>query len=175
MGINWYVRDGSISTDIVDWVRLCGDDAYRRVAKTDVGDVLVSTVWLGIDHAFGGGGPPVIFETMVFGGPLDEECDRYSTEAEAIAGHEAMVARVQAVLAAAEQTAALEHEREALADAVRVLEEKEDGNATAAARYQFARGHMGVDPEWMDALIDRKLADALLAQADRDATKGDRT
>ena len=28
----------------------------------------VSTVWLGIDHAYTEGGPPVIFETMIFGG-----------------------------------------------------------------------------------------------------------
>ena len=65
----------------------------RRVAKTTIGDVDVSTVHLIIDHRFGDG-PPLIFETMVFGGPLDEECDRYSTEAEAKAGHAAMVARV---------------------------------------------------------------------------------
>ena len=64
------------------------------VAKTDVGDVSVSTVWLGLDHGHGGG-PPVIFETMVFGGPLDGEQERYSTEAEALAGHAAMVERVR--------------------------------------------------------------------------------
>jgi predicted cobalt transporter CbtA len=53
----------------------------------------VSTVWIGIDHRFGDDGPPLIFETMVFNraegwGELD--CERYSTEAEAVAGHAAM-------------------------------------------------------------------------------------
>ena len=56
--------------------------------------VTVSTVWLGMDHSFGDG-PPLIFETMVFGGELDQECDRYTTEEQAQQGHAAMVARVQ--------------------------------------------------------------------------------
>lgn len=52
----------------------------------------VSTVWLGLNHAFGAG-PPVIFESMVFDtrdsmGEVD--CERYSTEAEALAGHAAL-------------------------------------------------------------------------------------
>ena len=71
----------------------------NTVAKTDVGvsgaKVHVSTVWLGLDHSYDGG-PPLIFETMVFGGGLDLEMERYSTEAEALAGHAAMCARVQA-------------------------------------------------------------------------------
>ena len=59
----------------------------------------MSTVWLGIDHAWGGG-PPVIFETMVFaeGSSLDEDCHRYCTEAEAKQGHTASVATVAATL-----------------------------------------------------------------------------
>lgn len=54
----------------------------------------VSTVWLGLNHQWGDG-PPLIFETMVFGGALDQECYRYSTEEEAKAGHAAMVQRVK--------------------------------------------------------------------------------
>ena len=55
----------------------------------------VSTVWLGLDHSFGGG-PPLIFETMVFPNENDRgelDCERYSTEQEALAGHEAMMAK----------------------------------------------------------------------------------
>lgn len=62
-------------------------DQDKRVALTEVGDVKVSTVWLGIDYNFGGSERPLIFETMVFGGEHDELCHRYSTEAEALAGH----------------------------------------------------------------------------------------
>ena len=52
----------------------------------------ISTVWLGIDHNIGG--PPHIFETMVFPkkgewGELD--CNRYSTKEAAIKGHKDMV------------------------------------------------------------------------------------
>jgi hypothetical protein len=39
---------------------------YVIVARDDVGpNVYVSTVWLGLNHNFGGG-TPIIFETMVF-------------------------------------------------------------------------------------------------------------
>lgn len=48
----------------------------------------VSTVFLGLDHNFGGG-PPLIFETMIFPSNNSSEtgCWRYSTEAEALEGH----------------------------------------------------------------------------------------
>lgn len=60
----------------------------RQVAKTELpGDVTVSTVFLGVDHSFGGG-TPLLYETMIFGGPLDETCCRYATREAALAGHE---------------------------------------------------------------------------------------
>lgn len=70
----------------------------RGVAKTQVYDGCeVSTVFLGLNHQFGEG-PPLIFETMVFGGPFDQEQDRYSTWAEAEAGHARMVDKCQPIL-----------------------------------------------------------------------------
>lgn len=66
------------------------DPSYKRVARGEIDTggqhVEVSTVWLGIDHNFGFGAP-LIFETMVFGGAYDQECVRYHTEKEALAGH----------------------------------------------------------------------------------------
>jgi hypothetical protein len=72
-------------------------ESDRRVALDQLANgVTVSTVWLGIDHRFGGGGPHLIFETMVFypaayddgyGGPAVADSGRYSTEREAITGH----------------------------------------------------------------------------------------
>ncbi len=44
--------------------------ADRLVAKTEVGDVRISTVFLGLDHNFGEG-DPLLFETMIFGGSHD--------------------------------------------------------------------------------------------------------
>jgi len=72
------------------------EGADRRVAFTDLDDRgRISTVFLGIDHSFGFGEGPLLFETMVFNGPLDGEQDRYSTWDEAEAGHKAMVERVK--------------------------------------------------------------------------------
>lgn len=63
----------------------------RVVAWESSGAVTVSTVFLGADHSHGHG-PPVLFETMIFGGPHDEYQRRYSTLAEAEAGHAEAVA-----------------------------------------------------------------------------------
>jgi hypothetical protein len=62
------------------------ETADRTVANDTIGAVRVSTVFLGLDHAFGGG-PPMLFETMIFGGVHDEFQQRYSTREQAIAGH----------------------------------------------------------------------------------------
>lgn len=66
----------------------------RRVAYTEDDDWEVITSFLGLNHQFGDG-PPLWFETMVFGGKLNEEQARYTTIEEARAGHERMVARVR--------------------------------------------------------------------------------
>jgi len=51
----------------------------------------VSTVFIGLDHRFFGDGPPLLFESMVFGGPLDGEQFRYPTWDAAAAGHALLV------------------------------------------------------------------------------------
>ncbi|MEK7705091.1 MAG: hypothetical protein AAB426_09045 [Myxococcota bacterium] len=81
--------------DLMEWVRwFAAND--RKVARTDIADgVHVSTVFLCVDHSFGDVGPPLLFETMVFGGALDEHCERYATMAEAVAGHARIVAQAQ--------------------------------------------------------------------------------
>jgi hypothetical protein len=74
------------------WGKLGENEAYRRVAETRVDSVRVSTIWLGINHRFGSPGSPLIFETMVFGGQQIEENQwRYSTEEEALEGHQTVV------------------------------------------------------------------------------------
>ena len=78
------------------------ETADRIVAKTQVdADVEVSTVFLGLDHRWPtpwkpgvSEPPPVLFETLVFGGPYDGEMRRYCTWEEAEAGHAAVVAQV---------------------------------------------------------------------------------
>lgn len=75
--------------DVIEWAQWF-ETAHRIVAQFQEGDTKVSTVFLGIDHNFGDG-PPLIYETMVFGGPHDGEMDRYATRAEAEKGHQRMV------------------------------------------------------------------------------------
>jgi hypothetical protein len=61
--------------------------------------IRVSTRFLGIDLRLlvfaDDAGPPVLWETMVFGGLLDLTRQRYTTQADALAGHQAMCARVR--------------------------------------------------------------------------------
>ena len=93
-GPRYYNREGQ-PMPMREWSARFDDLAYKHVGMDVVGDVEISTVWLGIDHRFLGEGPPVIFETMVFGGELDEWCERYTTLEAAEAGHEQMVAEVR--------------------------------------------------------------------------------
>lgn len=95
-----YDRQGKPMT-MQEWAFKFGDVDYKCVAQHWVRGWMVSTVWLGLDHGFGYTGAPLIFETMVFppgdeaGGRstwADEYGERYSTEAEARAGHDRALA-----------------------------------------------------------------------------------
>ena len=81
-----------LAKDIMEWAKWY-ETADRNIEKTKVGKVNISTVFLGTDHSFGDG-PPLLYETMIFGGELDQEQDRYTTKAEATIGHKRMVAKV---------------------------------------------------------------------------------
>lgn len=81
--------------DLMKWGRWMELPNARRVAETFVNGIRISTVFLGLDHQFGRG-EPILYETMVFGGPLDQESDRYHTRTEAERGHSQMVDRVLA-------------------------------------------------------------------------------
>lgn len=77
--------------DVLTWAKWF-QTANKHVAKTEVAPgVRVSTVFLGLDHRWGSEGPPVLFETMVFGGQLNGEIERYCTWEDAEAGHKAMI------------------------------------------------------------------------------------
>lgn len=102
-----YILNGRAAVpaaDLITWGRWL-EKADRKVAVDFVGadddenQVRISTVFLGLDHSFGEG-PPLLFETMVFGGALDGEQGRYTTWEEAEAGHRKMVGRVSAALSA---------------------------------------------------------------------------
>jgi hypothetical protein len=75
----------------------------RTVARTEVGPVIVSTIFLALDHNHYGRGAPVLFETMIFfnegpGKRPDEWADhqeRYTTWELAEAGHARAIAWVK--------------------------------------------------------------------------------
>lgn len=73
--------------DLMKWGEWMRSRQNRRIDETTLdGGVRVSTVFLGLDHAFGGG-TPILFETMIFGGANDGWQDRYETIEEARKGH----------------------------------------------------------------------------------------
>jgi hypothetical protein len=51
------------------------------------GDVRISTIFLGLDLRMFSEGPPLLYETMIFGGPHHLYCRRASTKAEALQCH----------------------------------------------------------------------------------------
>lgn len=92
---DFYDREGNIIS-LRSFAHLHKDPAYVFVAKTHLGrghEVMISTVWLGSNHAFAPDRLPLIFETMVFGwaDEHDDICERYATEAQAHAGHLAVL------------------------------------------------------------------------------------
>lgn len=89
MGVK-YILDGHTVVkvnSVVEWARWF-ESADRHVASTTKNSVMVSTVFIGIDHSFGEG-PPMLFETMIFGGEHDQYQDRCSTWEQAEAMHRA--------------------------------------------------------------------------------------
>jgi hypothetical protein len=97
MTLKHYVLDADnhlVEVDLLTWAKWVEVPANRVVDYTEVNsEVTVSTVFLGIDHRFPGmpPGPPIVFETLVFGGPLDGDGNRYSSWDDAETGHKAFV------------------------------------------------------------------------------------
>jgi len=86
-----YILDDNhhvIKAGLEQWARWSEDLSKRRVDETRLSNgVRVSTVFLGLDHRFDDKGPPLVFETMIFGGPLDQHMWRYSSWDDAVTGH----------------------------------------------------------------------------------------
>lgn len=88
--LDGYILDGHKGVrcpNLLEWAKWF-EIADRDVGKTCRDGVRVSTVFLGLDHNYGDG-PPLLFETMIFGGEHDASQWRYSTWEEAAEGHRA--------------------------------------------------------------------------------------
>lgn len=91
------VPEDELSDGLLAWAKWF-EKADRKVASTwfrcNGEEVEVSTVFLGIDHNWGSG-PPVLWETMIFGGRHAGYQRRYTSVAEAQKGHEEAVELVK--------------------------------------------------------------------------------
>lgn len=91
--------------NISAWARWFeGSSDQRRLAYDDVVDsdgelVSVSTVFLGMDHNFVDDGPPILWETMIFGLGDDQEYqERYTSKEAALEGHQKAIQYVRGEL-----------------------------------------------------------------------------
>lgn len=84
-----------ISVDLMTWANWYEKNrGNRSVAKDEVHGKIVSTVFLGLNHQFSPGGPPLLFETMIFpsyDNYSEEYTERHSTWDEALARHKLIV------------------------------------------------------------------------------------
>lgn len=103
---HWILDDAGepVEVGLTEWAKWFGEIANRIVARDTLPDgTLVSTVFLGIDHGFREGLPPMLWETMAFPGSdatnqFEGEMRRYRSRANALAGHAEIKAAVAAVL-----------------------------------------------------------------------------
>lgn len=98
----YYILDGdnhAVAVDLMTWAQWF-EDAERRIGYTQItSQCWVSTVFLGLDHSWREG-PPILFETMIFGGPksIDESQWRYSSYDDAMVGHAMAVKKARAAI-----------------------------------------------------------------------------
>src|SRR5437773_1498037 len=89
----YYILEGTEPVrchDALTWAQWF-ETANRQVADTWMTPtLLVSTIFLGLNHQFFEDAPPLLFETMVFRNGHGDEQERYTTWHEAEQGHEHM-------------------------------------------------------------------------------------
>lgn len=78
-----------------EYIHFMKSAANRIVEQTQVGDLLVSTIFTGIDHAFGTG-EKQLFETKVFGLPDETQPRwRFATWNQAVREHRKLVVMLE--------------------------------------------------------------------------------
>ncbi len=91
--MNHYILEGRIpkKVSLMELANWFEEIDNRRIKLTKLSNkVDVSTVFLGVDHSFSDG-DPILFETMIFGGDRNEECERYSSLDDSLKGHDKIV------------------------------------------------------------------------------------
>ena len=88
----WYILDENNkpvkATSIMEAADWMEKNPERKAVKQEhIGDIFISTVFLGLDHAWDSD-VPVLWETMIFGGEHDQYQDRYTSVEDALEGHQ---------------------------------------------------------------------------------------
>lgn len=87
----WYILDENnkpIRSTIVEYGKQIEENPERKAVKQErIDDIFISTMLLGLDHAWNSD-IPVLWETMIFGGEHDQYMDRYTSYEDALEGHQ---------------------------------------------------------------------------------------
>lgn len=87
-----------VKVDLLTWAQWLEHPDNRVICYTQITSrVWVSTIFLGIDHRFPGypPGPPILYETLVFNGPMDGEGGRWCSRDDAETGHKTFVKKAR--------------------------------------------------------------------------------
>lgn len=101
MSARHYILDdnnNAVEVDLLTWASWLEHPDNRVVCFTQItSQVYVSTIFMGIDYRWPGfpPGPPILYETLIFGGPLDGEGTRYCSHDDALTGHKMYVKRAR--------------------------------------------------------------------------------
>ena len=94
----YYILDANrqpVAVDLATWGKWFAAN-NRIIEVTEINsEIDVSTVFIGVDHRLVGKGPPLLFETMIFGGPMDQEYWRYASWDDACVGHAVAVKKAR--------------------------------------------------------------------------------
>jgi len=90
----YYILDGKTPkrVDLMEWAKFIETNCNRHIGDTLLKvnrhvRVRISTIFLGLDYSSFIGGPPILFETMIFGIKDDSYQWRYTTWEAAEKGH----------------------------------------------------------------------------------------
>ena len=79
--------------DLLKWATWY-EKSRRHLGNLRVGDVRISTIFLGLDFNLVNDSP-LLWETMVFGGEFDRQIQRYHSYEDALNGHQRWIEKIR--------------------------------------------------------------------------------
>jgi len=91
-------KDGKTPEPVKDLDESPSSWGQNKIVKQDhIEEIFISTVFLGLDHSYNSFGPPILFETMIFGGEHDLYQERYASWGDAVEGHQNAINLVKSI------------------------------------------------------------------------------